>query len=74
MVQLVFINKASGRIIRKPARNIYQAERYARDLLRTYRTDAAIVKTLAPGTMTLRHRQTGDTAVITWGDEDGVDS
>lgn len=64
--QMIYTNKYTGRTITKPARNVYHAERQARDLLRTHATDKAISKKLSPGAITLRHRDTGDTAVITW--------
>lgn len=66
VAHMTYISKSSGRTITKYAPNVYAAERQARDLLRTFRTDKAISKKLSPQMITLRHRETGDRAVITW--------
>jgi hypothetical protein len=57
--------KASHRTLDKYPVNQYAAERQARALLRTYRTDTRITKAYAPGQIILQHRDTGDRAVIT---------
>jgi hypothetical protein len=50
-------------MVRYPV-NQYAAEREARALLRTWRGDTKIRKTLTPHTITLTHRETRDKAVI----------
>lgn len=69
MVKLVVT--LHNRVIEKYPRNQYAAERQARELLRTYRTDTRIQKQLHPGRIVLVHRGTGDRAEILL--EEGTD-
>ena len=62
---LTVTHKASGRVTTRTLPNQYAAERYARDIMRQHRTDTCISKKLTPNTITLRHRDSGDVAVIT---------
>lgn len=57
--------KAWNRTIERTFPNQYAAERYARAMMRQYRTDTRIRKQYSPQTITLRHRDSGDCAVIT---------
>jgi hypothetical protein len=57
--------RAAGRTIVKYPVNQYAAEREARDMLRTWKGDTKIRKTLSPNTITLTHRETYDKAIIT---------
>jgi hypothetical protein len=65
LTTLTITLRASSRTIVKYPVNQYTAEREARDILRTWRGDTKIRKTVSPGTITLKHRETGDVARIT---------
>jgi hypothetical protein len=67
VVTLTYTNSANNATTVRYLANVFQAERHAREMLRTYRTDTAIKKRLTPGQITLRHTN-GSKALITWTD------